>query len=655
MHRYQKQASAAIALLASVLTATSVYAEETKTEYELDPVIVTAQKYATDDLSTPASVEVLTHDQLVATGGASLVEALKFSTGITYNSQGPRGTSQGTMTSKIMIRGVEKGTLVLVDGVPLNQNGRYHLDDIPVEIVEKVEIIRGGGAVLYGSEATGGVINIITKGKRENSVRTAFGNYGSQSHALNMQADKFGLSYSYDKTGAVDNISNPASGRPTGMYYNTIRGEHNTLNMRYDFNDTMYLTHTYGENNSHYVYRYSKQQDASGKDIDYKNAIHTTVENNTQLHYEKDDWKAILSYVSRDQETNNRTAKKVSGKYVPGNVTASRASTDDASLGLDVQKKWLLGHDISLVGFNYQQDTCANENVTEPSTAVGRHDFERDMYAFYGQYNRALNSRENLIFSARETWATNSSVSSTDKNFSKFTPELEYIRRLDKTTSFYSKAAQSFMMPTFTQLYGSGDNVVGNANLQPQHGTHYEVGWKRNVDAHAWRLAVFNYTIKDSIEVNVASSGEFTYSNEDVKNTGVELTCNVNMNDHWQGNWGVSYGNPKRLAVDNGVSNGWRDYSSKLQLKSGLAYKKDKWSGAVNANYLGQRTRDASPYDGIRPQLFADLNIAYRPTKEEKIYLNVENLFDRDDITTSSTSTYYALGINFMLGYERKF
>ena len=75
----------------------------------------------------------------------------------------------------------------------------------------------------------------------------------------------------------------------------------------------------------------------------------------------------------------------------------------------------------------------------------------------------------------------------------------------------------------------------------------------------------------------------------------------------------------------------------------------------MTANYLGERPRDASPYDGVRPQLFADMNIAYRPTQEEKIYLNIENLFDRDDITTSSTSTYYTLGINFMLGYERKF
>src|SRR5574344_1709324 len=104
-----------------------------------------------------------------------LQAALKFGTGLYFQSQGTKGTSQGTMNSKIIIRGVEKGTLVLVDGVPLNQSGRYNLEDIPTDLVERVEIVRGGGSVLYGSEATGGVINIITKGKRENSVKTSFG------------------------------------------------------------------------------------------------------------------------------------------------------------------------------------------------------------------------------------------------------------------------------------------------------------------------------------------------------------------------------------------------------------------------------------------------------------------------------------------------
>lgn len=63
-----------------------------------------------------------------------------------------------------MIRGKRRGTMVLVDGIPLNvRTGYYDLDRINIADVERIEVVRGGGAVLYGSDATGGVINIITK------------------------------------------------------------------------------------------------------------------------------------------------------------------------------------------------------------------------------------------------------------------------------------------------------------------------------------------------------------------------------------------------------------------------------------------------------------------------------------------------------------
>lgn len=260
--------------------------------YTLDPVIVTAERTDTKELKTPAAVEIITDKQISETGAANMQEALKFSTGIITSSQGPRGLSQGTMTAKAVIRGVEKGTLVLVNGVPMNQSGMYSLQDIASDSVEKVEIVRGGGAVLYGSEASGGVINIITKGTRDTKVKAGFGNYGQQNYAVSAQAgDKFGITYSYDHMGKVDHISHPDGGRPAGMYYNIIRAEHNYVDWRYNITDGLYFTHAYSENNSHYVYRYDgrngKNKGQPGQDMIYK-----TRENVAGLHYDKDDLKA---------------------------------------------------------------------------------------------------------------------------------------------------------------------------------------------------------------------------------------------------------------------------------------------------------------------------------------------------------------------------
>lgn len=281
------------------------------------------------------------------------------------------------------------------------------------------------------------------------------------------------------------------------------------------------------------------------------------------------------------------------------------------------------------------------------------------MYSVYGQYNHALNKASNLIFSARETWTGSTQAENiSGSNYSKFTPELEYINKLTENTSFYAKAGQSFMMPTFSQMFGSG-NVIGNADLKPQHGNHYEVGLKKNIDNKAWRLAIYNYAIDDSIEAKWNSSGEATYTNEDVKNTGIELTCDIDMGNGLTGNWGVSYSNPKKYSTtteNNVTTEGrWRDYYGKLQLNGGLSYSKDKWNGAVNLNYLGKRTRDIDSEESMRPYLYTNLNVAYKPDKSSKVFLNVDNLLNRRDITTSAGSTFYTLGRNFMLGYEHTF
>lgn len=636
---------------------TVVHAEEPNQVFTLDPMIVTATRSEKSDLDTPAAVEVYSQEQLKKTGATNLQEALKFGTGLLYQAQGPRGTSQGTMTSKIIIRGVEKGTLVLVDGVPLNQSGRYNLDDIGLETIDRVEVVRGGGAVLYGSEATGGVVNIITKGTRQNSIRTSFGNYGMQNHAASVQLGKLGLSYSYDKTGAVDDISNPDNGRPEGMYYNTIRGEHNNFNWRYNFNENIYFTHAYGENNSHYVYRYDGRDNPNAAGKDYKNAIHTTKNNMMQLHYDKDGLNAVLYYNNREQETKNKTAKVSASKpnFNPNDTKSEFTKNDDKSMGFDVSKRWDMGINTALLGVSAQKDSLDYSEYK--SGEKKSRDYKRNIYAVYGQYGLALSKASTINFNARETWTANATAG---QNFSKFVPEIEFLNKINDNNSFYAKAGKSFMLPTFTQVYGSG-NIIGNADLKPQHGQHFEVGFKHNINNHAWRLSVFNYTIKDSIESSYEKDGiTVKYNNEDVKNTGVELTCDIDAGEGLRFNWGASYSNPQKRSAkdargDEFVFEKWHDYYGKLQLNGGVSYTKDKFQGSVNLNYLGKRTRDSASEEKMRPQLFTNINLSYKPVKNSRFYLNIDNILDRRDITTSSTSTYYTLGRNFMVGYEYNF
>ena len=195
---------------------TAAFAEESVGEFELDPMVVTAQRMEKRDLDTPAAVDVISREQVERTGGASAYEVLRQSIGVSVTSQGPNGVSYGSMTSDATIRGVDRGTLVLLDGMPLNQDGKYNLEDIPSDVIEKIEIVRSGGSVLYGSEASGGVINIITRKNVGNKVKVSAGDLGRQNYSVTVGAKRFSAVAFYEKRGEIDKTSTIAeSGRKT--------------------------------------------------------------------------------------------------------------------------------------------------------------------------------------------------------------------------------------------------------------------------------------------------------------------------------------------------------------------------------------------------------------------------------------------------------
>lgn len=631
--------------------------------YELNPVLVTAQRSVTKDMETPAAIEILHADDLQKTGATSVQEALKFSTGIITHGQGPRNISQGTMTSKAVIRGVEKGTLVLVDGVPINQGGRYNLEDIPVESIDRVEVVRGGGAVLYGSEANGGVINIITKGKRANMVKAGFGNYGIQNYAASFQAGKLGFTATYDHTGKIDHISAPTettskrSGAPRGLYYNIKRGEHANFNARYDFNDDLYVTHTYGRNSDHYVYKYTGIDNPDNAGKEYKNVIHSTEENLTALHYTKNNFSVNAFYNRRDQETKNASAKI--NKKFPQNFDSSSISHDktsylDQTVGINFQNRWNFHKGSFMLGYEFQRD-MQDKTINKGTSVTGKF-YDRNVHSLFGQvaYDFTHATQANLNF--RQTWTE---ADDAGNKYDKFTPEFVLMHHLDESTMVYGKVGQSFMLPTFTQLYGGG-NIVGVPDLKPEKGMHYELGAKKSIGKNAYRVALYSYKIEDFIDADTKDWPEVSYKNSDVKNTGIEIDWTRNQNENLSYRLGLTYSHPQKQEgkIDkHGVETKgeWHDYYGKLGFNAGIDYTRGKLTTAFHISYLGDRTRDASPYASMKAQLFSDINFSYQANDNARFFLNIDNLFNRHDIISTSTSSFYNLGRNFMAGVEYKF
>lgn len=490
-------------------------------------------------------------------------------------------------------------------------------------------------------------------------VKAGFGNYGIQNYAASFQAGKLGFTAAYDHTGKIDHISAPTtepkgSGTPKrGLYYNIKRGEHANFNARYDFNDDLYVTHTYGRNSGHYVYKYTGIDNPANAGKEYKNVIYSTEENLTALHYTKNNFSANAFYNRRDQETKNASAKinkKKPQNFDPSSISHDESGYLDQTVGINLQNRWNFHKGSFMLGYEFQRDMqTKNASVTEKF-------YDRNVHSLFGQvaYNFTHATQANLNF--RQTWTE---ADDAGNKYDKFTPEFVLMHHLDESTMVYGKVGQSFMLPTFSQLYGGG-NIIGVPDLKPEKGMHYELGAKKSIGKNAYRVALYSYKIEDSIDAVTKDLPDVTYNNVDVKNVGIEFDWTRNQNENLSYRLGLTYSHPQKregkIDKDGVETKGeWHDYYGKLGFNAGIDYTRGKLTTAFHISYLGDRTRDKSPYASMKAQLFSDINFSYKANDNARFFLNIDNLFDRRDIISTSSSSFYNLGRNFMAGVEYKF
>ncbi len=143
-----------------------------------ETVVVTATAAPVPFENVARSVVVLTHDEIARLPVQSVDEVLRYAAGVDVRARGPLGVQ-----NDFSLRGASFGqTLVLVDGLPINdaQSG-HHNGDIPVPLddIDRVEILYGPGSSLYGADAFGGTVNVITRrGTAADSVQFTAGDFG---------------------------------------------------------------------------------------------------------------------------------------------------------------------------------------------------------------------------------------------------------------------------------------------------------------------------------------------------------------------------------------------------------------------------------------------------------------------------------------------
>lgn len=627
--------------------------------YSLNPVVVTATRYEKSDAEIPAATQTFTEEQIEQTGADNLQVALQYLDGVIDAGMGPNGTSVSSMTTKNVIRGVSNGTVVMINGTPINWRTNYNLENIPTSAVERVEVVRGGGAVLYGSQATGGVINIITKKTLPNEVKVGLGNKGRQEYAVTANAGDLSIAYTYNKWGKLGYVSSSDSSIkpdktrvPVEMKQRFFGSEKNDFLATYKLNDHADFLYNHNESASRWAYTYTGITDPDYEDMnDHPRYIRRYENDKDFLQFNFHGLDGISGHVFYNYNTlkthgtdyYSSTGKKYAAPK------AVRGQEKNKTYGYDVQKVWDGNPDQTfLIGTSLVRETFENEMS----------DTGRNIISAFGSWERNLTAKDVLTLSGRGTWTTGGI-----QNFHNFSGQAQYLHKLDNTQSLYASVGQSFVLPTFSQMYsreqaGGISNIIGNPDLKPQKGLHYEAGWKKEETNRQYKVALFTEKIDDNISYS-GTSGRWYAINEDFKNHGIEASIRGQEDNGFTWHAGLTWQDPKSKQTTEKTSakRYWDRSYGRILLTGGVGYEKEKWTTALNFSYLADRVQSplAAHSHSVKPYLLTSMTVKYSPNKSSDIMLAIDNLLNRKDIVSHTTSDYYATPRNFILSYRYKF
>lgn len=595
----KKMVNGAVAL-GCMLFAAPVMAHEALNEYVLDPMMVTAARYEKRDVDIPAATEIYDQQKIEKLGANNVMEVVKNIPGFTL-------TASPTGNTYIGFRGIAKDNVaILVNGIPLNQDGNYDLESISADIIDRIEVVKGGATVLYGSNASAGVINIITNKKAaKNKVLIGFGDKNKFKGAVNVATDKLQLSYSRQQSkdrGFVYKNSGASN------YYTGDKLEKDSLNLQYAISDNLTLQ-----------YMYSKKVSDCSKSVDgvYKPGFHSDIKYNFgQLRYVNDDLQATVFFRNRDWKFNTSTHQK------------------GHNYGADLQDKFKLGNTMLTVGANYENENTKNSNNIEAA--------KRDSAAVFFMTETEVSDKTKIFLGAREAYV--------EESGSKFCPQFQVMHSLGTDDNIYLNVNRSMRAPHVNEQWGTSTQLM-NPDLKAENGWNYEFGWKKKLAAdELFKVNLYHMDINDRIysQRNYNGSGKSMFLNANkYRNTGVEVSYEKAASEKFSYNVGVSYGNPEQKLA----KGDWQRVDFKLGLHAGVGYNLGKTNANIYANYMAERI------NGVKPMLDLTLNVKQQITKNDALRFAVYNLLDRDDIRTGSSSGTGAMleERNWMLSYEHSF
>ena len=636
----------AVDVTATTDTPTTVASTEANGASESHVINVTANRMALLDLDTPAAMDVITDKDIMNSGAKNAFDAVNMVPGITSFSYGASGLEYGAMDSRVNIRGLERGSLILVNGVPMNLNGKGGLSSIPTGSIARIEVLKGAASALYGSDAMSGVVNVITKTptKEGGSATIGVGNMGSQTYKINYGTPRFLIGIERGFFGKQDPstpVRTDSVDHPRGYEYYTARDKGNSIGifMSGKLSDKVTLNFSRFEGKSAYA-QLSTESNATNRNRHSTTYAYDDSKNNASLIYKDGNTTGTLFYNDRDLKGKNR-------KHSLPSYTSNDSNYIARQYGFDVQHEWDFrgGKDYLIAGVLGKRETY---RTTSGPVYASPH---RHSLALYGSYSYQINPTWSTVVGLRYT-----DIKDPVKNQHVLTPQFQLNHRINKESSVYMNVGKAFTMPNLSDTFKAVNRQyqsVSGRNLKPEEGWNYELGYKHITNKDSWKIAAFYMDFKNFFSWKPDSNGKMTIrvNGGRYRNVGIEAQYGRKLTDHLKMTVGASYSNPKQMEID---KNYWKQANPKLQFTGGIHYNSSTWTAGSSINFVTKRMKNRD--GGINPNLVAwNAYVGYQFNENSSIRLDARNLLNRHNVISNGDWEYWDEPFNYQLSYTQKF
>lgn len=629
----------------------------------LNEITVTAHRVQENELDTPVATSVITKEQIKQTGAESIFDALSFITGITTFAYGSDGLEYGGMQSRVNLRGFDRGTLILVNGAPISVAGKSSLESIALDNINRIEISKGSNAVLYGPEAIGGVINILTKTGDNPLGKLAIkvGDLNNRKYSFNYGNKDFFFEYNENKIGRRNHATSmrPKTKRGEAYYNNVGDVKSKNIALSLQANDRLSINLMRNEKLTQFekIALNAKTKKAIQKND--KIQKYKDEKNNFDITYQdlKNKTKIIGYYHSR--LLNAKEHKGLVGVFKDKKSSNYRAN----NFGVDIQKAWEFKSekkgkkDTLVAGVSIEREGyTGHRNKTKLEKNYPEYKTHRENIGTYLQYTHQYNNKISTTIGMRGEFIKDPVK---DKNV--FIPQVQTLYKVNDKTSYYINVGKTFEMPELKDMQKTADNrlirKISGINLQPEEGWNYEFGYKHITDKDKLNISLyymdmdnlFGWYSKEAKDKNTVEA--IRINNGKFKNLGAEIDYARKVSEHVNINMGITVSNPRNKVADAN----WKQTYPKLQYHTSINYQEGKWNTSLALNYIGKRNFNELLKHQIKPLLNINAVFRYRANKNDEFTFKINNILNRKNIVSNGNYEWYGMPRHWSIEYTHKF